>query len=132
MVRNQTLDQEGYLDWFVGLSQTCTQWTRGTHYSQKDFDNRATLLKISVMEITLTEDLQRFVEEKVRKGGYADANEVISDALRYSRAKEDPAELDSQELAELLLPAVRGSHEPLTDEDFERLRSRARTSPAGP
>ena len=31
-----------------------------------------------------------------------------------------------QELAELLLPAVRGSHRPVTNTDFDRLRERAR------
>jgi len=83
------------------------------------------------MEIVLTEDLQKFVDEKVRHGGYADASEVIRDALRDSRAKEDPAERDSKELAELLLPAVRGRHEPVSGQDFDELQNRARTRPAG-
>ena len=54
---------------------------------------------------------------------------VVVDALRELRAKEDPAEEDTRELAELLLPAVRGPHRPLTDRDFDQLRQRARRKP---
>ena len=83
------------------------------------------------MEITLTKDLRQFVAAKVRGGGYSDASEVVRDALRNLRAKEDPSEQDSRELAELLLPAVRGSHRPVTNTDFDRLRERARSKPPG-
>ena len=55
---------------------------------------------------------------------------VVRDALRELRTKDDPAETDSQELAELLLPAVRGPHRPLTARHFEALRQRARRKPA--
>ena len=58
------------------------------------------------MQITLTKELEKFVTTKVRSGGYADASEVIREALRDLRSQEDPAEIDSPELAELLLPAV--------------------------
>lgn len=82
------------------------------------------------MQVTLTKDLQDFIVPKVRADGYADSGEVVREALRDFRAKEDPAELDSQELAELLLPAVRGPHRPLTAKHFDELRSRARRKPA--
>ncbi len=78
------------------------------------------------MEVTLSKEIESFIAEKVRNGGYADAAEVVREALRDSKAKDDPAEIDSQELAELLLAAARGSHRPLTAEDFAQLRSRAR------
>jgi putative addiction module CopG family antidote len=78
------------------------------------------------MQVDLTEDLKRFVTEKVRQGGYLTESEVVREALRNFRAKDDPAEIDSQELADLLLPAVRGQHEPLTTKDFDLLRKRAR------
>ena len=76
--------------------------------------------------MTLTRDLQEFVALKVRTGGYTNASEVVRDALRGLRAKDDPAEIDSQELAEMLLPAVRGRHRPLTAKHFSQLRLRAR------
>ncbi len=50
----------------------------------------------------------------------------MGDVLRDFRSREDPAEQDSSELAELLLPSVKGSHEPVTGKDFEQLRKRAR------
>ena len=82
------------------------------------------------MQVTLTKDLERFISQKVQTGGYADASEVVRDALRSFRAKDDPAETDSAELAELLLPAVRGRHRPSTPKHFGRLRLRARRKPA--
>lgn len=84
------------------------------------------------MHITLTKDLERFVSRKVRTGGYADASEVVREALRDLRHRDDPAEYDSPELADLLLPAVRGPHRPLTPRHFEQLRQRARRRPARP
>jgi putative addiction module CopG family antidote len=78
------------------------------------------------MHVNLSKELEVFVAEKVRNGGYANAGEVVREALRDLKAKEDPAEVDSQELAELLLAAVRGPHRPLAAEHFAQLRSRAR------
>ncbi len=82
------------------------------------------------MNITLTKDLEKFVAAKVRSGGYTDASEVVREALRELRTKYDPAETDSEELAELLRPAVSGAHRPLTARDFAALRERARRKPA--
>ena len=82
------------------------------------------------MKVTLTKDLEKFVANKVHSGGYADASEVVREALRTFRSKDDPAETDSQELAELLLVAVRGKHRPLTERHFDKLRQRARRKPA--
>jgi putative addiction module CopG family antidote len=76
------------------------------------------------MDITLTKDLEEFVTEKIRGGGYANASELMREALRELRAKEDPAEIDSQELAELLLPAIRGEHRSLTPNHFDQLRQK--------
>ncbi len=80
------------------------------------------------MQVTLSKELEAFITEKVRNGGYASADEVVREALRDLKVKDDPAEVDSQELAELLLAAVRGPHRPLTAEHFDQLRSRARGS----
>ncbi len=81
------------------------------------------------MRVALTKDLEKFIEKKVESGGYANSSEVVREALREFRAKDDPAEIDSQELAELLLPAVRGPHRPLTPRHFDELRQRARRKP---
>ncbi len=84
------------------------------------------------MEITLPRNLQQFVARKVRGGGSADASEVVREALRDLHAKEDPAEQDSRELAELLRPAVAGPHRRVTARDFERLHQRAGRRPQTP
>lgn len=84
----------------------------------------------NAMNITLTKDLEKFVIGKVRAGGYADKSEVVREALRAFRQKDDPAETDSEELAELLLTAVRGPHGPITPQHFNELRQRARRKPA--
>ena len=84
------------------------------------------------MQVTLTKDLESFIAHKVRAGGYADSSEVVREALRHFRAQDDPAEVDSRELAELLLPAVRGPHRPLTAKHFDQLRLRARRKPVCP
>ena len=83
----------------------------------------------AAMQVTLTKDLKDFIAQKVRGGGYANPGEVVREALRDFRTKDDPAEADSRELAELLLPAVRGSHRPLTARHFRQLRLRARRKP---
>ena len=85
-----------------------------------------------VVQVTLTKDLETFIARKVRAGGYADSSEVVREALRHLRNQDDPAEADSPELAELLLPAVRGRHRPLTPRHFDQLRLRARRKPARP
>ena len=85
-----------------------------------------------VVQVTLTKDLETFIARKVRAGGYADPSEVVREALRHLRNQDDPAETDSPELAELLLPAVRGRHRPLTPRHFDQLRLRARRKPARP
>ena len=82
------------------------------------------------MQVTLTRDLEKFIASKIQKGGYANASEVVRDALRTFRAKDDPAEIDSQELAAMLLPAVHGRHRPLNARHFNQLRLRARRKPA--
>jgi putative addiction module CopG family antidote len=81
------------------------------------------------MEITLPKKLQQFVARKVQGDGYADASEVVREALQAFHDREDPSKGDSRELAELLLPALAGSHRRVMDKDFDRLRKRARRKP---
>ncbi len=62
------------------------------------------------MKVTLTKDLEQFVEARVQSGGYADAGEVIRDALRHLRQAEDGDFVASPELEAKLLEAVDGPH----------------------
>jgi putative addiction module CopG family antidote len=93
-------------------------------------DIRVAAQENAAMQVTLTKDLKDFIARKVRAGGYASPGEVVREALRDFRIKDDPAEDDSRELADLLLPAVRGRHRPLTARHFDQLRLRARRKPA--
>jgi antitoxin ParD1/3/4 len=50
------------------------------------------------MRVTLSRDLQRFVEEKMRTGGYSKPGEVVRDALLAMQAQDD---LTPDEIVEL-------------------------------
>ena len=63
-------------------------------------------------------------------GKWREKMETVREVLRNFRVKDDPAEIESRELAGLLLSAVRGKHRPLTAKHFDRLRLRARRKPA--
>ncbi len=62
------------------------------------------------MKVTLTKDLEKFVEGRVQSGDYADAGEVIRDALRHLRETEETEIVASPELEAKLLEAVDGPH----------------------
>ena len=88
------------------------------------------MAKVEKLSVALTPDMVAEVRAAVENGDYGSVSEVVRDALRNFRAKDDPAERDSNELAEMLLPAVRGRHRPLTAKHFTQLRLRARRKPA--
>jgi antitoxin ParD1/3/4 len=50
------------------------------------------------MQITLSPELERFVEDKLRAGGFASASEVVSAAVAFWKAQE---ELSDEELEQL-------------------------------
>jgi putative addiction module CopG family antidote len=74
------------------------------------------------MDISLTPELQRIVEEQVRRGVYEDVSEVVRDALR--RVWVDP-NIDSAALEEMLLEAVEGPHIPWNKETMDSIRREA-------
>jgi len=64
------------------------------------------------MNVSLTKELERVVEEKVKKGFYTNPSEVVRDALRRAFT-EIPAldlEQDTPELAALVRKGKRGRH----------------------
>jgi antitoxin ParD1/3/4 len=75
------------------------------------------------MEVTLTGDLEAFIQEKVRSGRYTDASDVVRDALRALEQKE---EFESPELEAALLEGIRGPHHPFGPETLETIRQSAR------
>lgn len=75
------------------------------------------------MHITLSKELERFVQEEVRLGRYNDADELIAEALRLLKQRQDLVrELDNT-IEEGLADAAAGRvHTP--DEVREYLRQR--------
>ena len=74
------------------------------------------------MDIRLSPELQRIVEEQVRSGAYQDASEVVRDALR--RIWVDP-NVDSAALEEMLLEGLEGPGIPWNKETMESIRREA-------
>jgi putative addiction module CopG family antidote len=77
------------------------------------------------MNLSLSQDVQRFIEEKVRAGQYATPEEVIHTAI--ARLQSDEAiELDDEQLAAIeegLAQADRGEGRP-----WEQVREELRTN----
>ena len=79
------------------------------------------------MKVTLTKDLEQFVEARVKRGGYADAGEVVRDALRHLRQSEEFEVVTSQELEAKLLEAVEGPHKKYSRKVLEDAAARVKT-----
>ena len=72
------------------------------------------------MKVTLTEEL----EALVRSGRYADASEVVRDALRALEQRDD---FESPALEAALLERVRSPHRPYGKATMSRIRKAARS-----
>jgi putative addiction module CopG family antidote len=75
------------------------------------------------MKVTLTEELEALVKEKVRSGRYTDASDVVRDALRALEQRDDFA---SPALEAALLEGVRSPHRPYGNATLSRIRKAAR------
>jgi putative addiction module CopG family antidote len=64
------------------------------------------------MNVSLTNELEKVVEEKVRSGFYNDASEVVRDALRRAFTESPSLELeqDTPELAAIIREGTHGRH----------------------
>ena len=78
---------------------------------------------VKINEVMLTGELEAFIEEKVRSGRYADASDVVRDALR---ALEQREEFESPELEAALLEGIDSPHHPYGPETLEKIRQAAR------
>jgi putative addiction module CopG family antidote len=76
------------------------------------------------MEIALTKELESFIAEKVRSGRYADAGDVVRDALR---ALEERGDFDSPALEAALLEGIRSPHQPYDSGTVARVRESAKS-----
>ena len=76
------------------------------------------------MQVTLTKELEKLVKEKVASGRYADASDVMRDALRTMELRD---EYESPALEAAILEGVRSPHRPYGKETLERVRKAARS-----
>lgn len=75
------------------------------------------------MKVTLTQELEILVKEKVRSGHYADESNVVRDALRALELRDD---YESPALEAALLEGVRGTHRPYNKATLQRIRKAGR------
>jgi antitoxin ParD1/3/4 len=84
------------------------------------------------MNVSLSADLEKFVEEKVRSGQFASAEEVVGGALALMKAQDALTPEDVAELRKMLAPAIaqadRGELTPLNMDDVKRKAEAARAS----
>jgi Arc/MetJ-type ribon-helix-helix transcriptional regulator len=74
------------------------------------------------MNVGLTKELEKIVQEQVKTGLYKDAGEVIRNAIRqtYCPTEPDPY-LDSAEFAEKVRHARKGKYRPHDPSEFDRI-----------
>lgn len=77
------------------------------------------------MQVTLTKELEKLVAEKVGSGRYADASDVMRDALRVLEQRDD---FESPALEAAVLEGVRSAHRPYGKATLERVRKNARSA----
>lgn len=74
------------------------------------------------MNVTLTKDLEALVAEKVSSGRYADASDVVRDALRALQFRDD---FESPALEAAVMEGVRSSHRTYGSEVLAQVRAQA-------
>ena len=80
------------------------------------------------MNVSLTDELESVIEERVKSGLYNNASEVVRDALRRAFCQPQSLDLeeDSPELAALIREGVRSRHTQHRKGDVHKLLDRAR------
>lgn len=74
------------------------------------------------MELSLTPELERFIQKKVESGMYANASEVVRDALRHMDSYDA-----SQELCEFLAPRIKAAKQKeFVKQSFDEIIAEAR------
>jgi len=81
------------------------------------------------MNVSLTDELEMVIEEKVKSGLYHNASEVVRDALRRAFCQPQSLDLeqDSPELAALIREGINSRHTPHRKGDMRKLLDRFRT-----
>jgi antitoxin ParD1/3/4 len=93
-------------------------------YCQTDYTSR-----MPTMNVSLPEDLSGFVAEQLKEG-YHNQSEVVRDALRLLRARNDKLRQLRAAIAAGLDDIEAGRTKPLTDDLLREIADRARTDAA--
>jgi putative addiction module CopG family antidote len=85
--------------------------------------------KLLDMNVSLTRELERVVEQRVKSGLYNNASEVVCDALRraFCQHPELDLEEDTPELAALVRQGMRSRHTTHKKGDIQKILARVRT-----
>ena len=78
------------------------------------------------MTIALAKDVEDFLAEQVRTGASGDASALVNDLIRSLRDQQQTAIETTPELEAWLLEAADGPATPLTKDDFDKIRRKAR------
>ena len=80
------------------------------------------------MNVSLTDELEMVIEEKVKSGLYNNASEVVRDALRRAFCQPQSLDLeeDSPELAAFIREGINSRHTPHRKGDMRKLLDRFR------
>ena len=79
------------------------------------------------MQVSLTPDLERFVEQKLKEGGFASASEVVGSALAMWRSQEELTPDDLDELrAEIRVGMEQSRRGESTPLDMEAIKEKVR------
>jgi putative addiction module CopG family antidote len=80
------------------------------------------------MNVSLTEELETVIEQKVKSGLYNNASEVVRDALRRAFCQPPGLDLDKDtpELEVLIREGLNSRHTPHRKGDIRKLLSRVR------
>ena len=88
---------------------------------------------LAEMNVSLTNELEALIEDKVKSGLYNNASEVVRDALRRAFCQPSGVDLeqDTPQLAELIREGVQSRHSPHRRGDIRKLLNRFRQRTRG-
>lgn len=78
------------------------------------------------MNISLTSDLEKFVQAKVSTGRYQSSSEVVREALRLLEEKDQEKQQRLKALRAEIQEGLKGPFTPLSDDDYEDVKHRGR------
>lgn len=76
------------------------------------------------MNVSLTPDLEKFIQAKVNSGRYQSSSEVVREALRLLEEKDQEKQQRLEALRAEIQEGLKGPFTPLTDEDYEAVKRR--------